>query len=43
MNGHGERYQRSQDNVARLIVYFGPYLLWGTLGAVLGGLVLLFG
>lgn len=40
MNGHGERYERSQDNVARLIVYFGPYLLWGTVGALVGAFVL---
>ena len=41
MSGQGERYERSQDNTARLIVYFGPYLLWGTVGAVVGGLMLL--
>lgn len=40
MNGQGERYERSQDNVARLIVYFGPYLLWGTVGALVGAFVL---
>jgi hypothetical protein len=40
MQGHGERYEHSDDNMARLIVYFGPYLLWGTLGALTGGLVL---
>ena len=27
MQVHGERYQRSDDNIAALIVYFGPYLL----------------
>jgi hypothetical protein len=40
MNGQGERYERSQDNVARLIVYFGPYLLWGTVGALVGAFML---
>lgn len=39
----GERYERSQDNVARLIVYFGPYVLWGTLGAMVGALFLFAG
>jgi hypothetical protein len=43
MNGHGERYERSQDNLARLLVYFGPYLLWGTVGALVGGLLLFAG
>ena len=40
MNGHGERYERSHDNGARLLVYFGPYLLWGVVGALVGGLLL---
>ncbi len=39
----GERYDRSQDNAARLIVYFGPYVLWGSLGALVGMLFLLSG
>jgi hypothetical protein len=39
----GERYDRSQDNVARMIVYFGPYVLWGSLGALVGMLFLLSG
>ena len=39
----GERYDRSQDNMARLIVYFGPYVLWGSLGALMGLLFLLSG
>lgn len=42
-HGQGERYERSHDNVARLIVYFGPYLLWGTLGALLGFVFLVAG
>ena len=37
----GERYDRAQDNMARLIVYFGPYVLWGTLGALMGLLFLM--
>ena len=43
MIGEGERYERSHDNMARLIVYFGPYLLWGTLGALVGGILLFSG
>ena len=39
----GERYDRSQDNAARLIVLFGPYVLWGSLGAMVGLLFLLSG
>lgn len=39
----GERYDRSRDNVARLIVYFGPYILWGFLGVLVGMLFLLSG
>ena len=38
---HQQRYERSDDNLARLIVYFGPYFLWGAMGALLGGLFLL--
>lgn len=40
MQGQGERYEHSDDNMARFIVYFGPYLLWGTLGALAGGFLL---
>lgn len=39
----GERYERSRDNMARLIVYFGPYVLWGSLGALMGMLFLFSG
>jgi hypothetical protein len=39
--GREERYERSDDNVARLIVYFGPYFLWAAIGALVGGLFLL--
>lgn len=38
---HQQRYERSDDNLARLIVYFGPYVLWGAMGVLLGGLFLL--
>jgi len=36
MSGQGQRYERSQDNAARLIAFLSPYLFWGTLGALLG-------
>ncbi|HEY5644890.1 MAG TPA: hypothetical protein VIS76_03015 [Pseudomonadales bacterium] len=39
----GERYDSAQDNVARFVVYFGPYLFWGSLGAVAGMIFLLTG
>ena len=46
MNGHDDNptvsYSRANDNAARLIVYLGPYLLWGTVGAIVTG-ILLFG
>ncbi|MGD8418143.1 MAG: hypothetical protein PVH91_13880 [Pseudomonadales bacterium] len=35
------RYLSSQDNAARFIVYYGPYLFWGSLGALLGLLFLI--
>ena len=37
----GERYERSRDHLPGLIVYFGPYVLWGALGALVGALFLL--
>ena len=39
----GDRYDSSQDNLARFVVYFGPYILWGSLGAVAGIIFLLSG
>ena len=41
MNGQGERYQRSHDNVARVVAYLSPYLFWGVVGAIVGALMLL--
>jgi hypothetical protein len=43
MNGHEERYDRSQDNTAKLIAFLSPYLFWGTVGALLGIFVLFTG
>lgn len=37
----GERYDSAQDNLARFVVYFGPYILWGSLGAMAGMILLL--
>ena len=37
----GERYDSAQDNLARFIVYFGPYILWGSLGAAAGVVLLI--
>lgn len=39
----GERYDSAQDNLARFVVYFGPYILWGSLGAMAGVIFLLSG
>jgi hypothetical protein len=45
MNGHDQdralACSRANDTAARMIVYFGPYLFWGTLGVVTTGLFLL--
>jgi len=40
-SSEGRWYARSEDNAARFVVYFGPYILWGSMG-VLAGLLLLF-
>lgn len=39
----GERYDSAQDNLARFVVYFGPYILWGSLGAMAGVIFLIAG
>lgn len=45
MNGHDEHStlssSRANDNVARLVAYFSPYLFWGTVAAIAAGLFLL--
>lgn len=41
MNGHEERYSRSNDAVARVIAFLSPYLFWGTLGVIVGVIVLI--
>jgi len=41
MNGHDERYDRSQDAVAKVIAFLSPYLFWGAVGAIVGVIVLI--
>lgn len=44
MNGQDEEaavYSRADDNAARVIVYFGPYLFWGAVGVITSGILLL--
>lgn len=39
-DGGAVTYSRSNDNVARLIAYLGPYLFWGTLCVLTSGVML---
>jgi hypothetical protein len=45
VNGHREDgeafYARANENAARAVAYFGPYLFWGTVGVIVGGIVML--
>jgi len=44
MNGHDEEavvFSRANDNAARLIAYFGPYLFWCAVGVIASGILLL--
>lgn len=45
MNGHDDEatmsYSRANDNAARIIAYLSPYLVWGTIGAIASGILLL--
>lgn len=44
MNGHDEEavvYSRVNDNAARVIAYFGPYLFWSAVGVIAAGILLL--
>ncbi len=34
-------YSRANDNVARAVAYFGPYLFWTAVGAIGCGILLL--
>jgi hypothetical protein len=37
----GALYEPADDQTARFIAYFGPYLFWGVVISVLGGVLLL--
>jgi hypothetical protein len=39
MNGPQERYDRSYDAAAKVIAFLGPYLFWGTVGAIVAGIM----
>lgn len=45
MNGREEQsavaYSRANDNVARVIAYLSPYLFWGAVGVIAGGILLM--
>lgn len=43
MNGHDDELvcSRAHDGAARVIAYFGPYLFWGTVSVLAGGILLL--
>ena len=41
MNGQEERTVRANDTAARVIAYLSPYLFWATVGAIVGGILLL--
>lgn len=44
MNGQDEQaavYSRANDNAARAIAYFGPYLFWGAMTVVTSAVFLL--
>lgn len=34
-------YSRANDNAARVVAYFGPYLFWCTVGLIASGILLL--
>lgn len=41
MNGLDESLMRSNEMTARVIAYLSPYMFWGTVGIICGGVVLL--
>jgi hypothetical protein len=34
-------YGRANENVARAVAYFGPYLFWGTIAVIASGILML--
>ena len=39
--GVSEPYVRANENVARAVAYLGPYLFWGVVTTIVGGILLL--
>ncbi|MEQ8860671.1 MAG: hypothetical protein RIC56_18670 [Pseudomonadales bacterium] len=37
----GVVYSRANENAARVVAYFGPYLFWGAVGLIGSGILLL--
>ena len=37
----GEPCLRANENVARLVAYLGPYLFWGVVATIGGGILLI--
>jgi hypothetical protein len=37
----GEPCLRANENVARVVAYLGPYLFWGVVTVIAGGILLL--
>ena len=38
MNGHEQAFVSSNERVARLVAYLSPYLFWGTVSIIAGGI-----
>jgi hypothetical protein len=41
MSGHEQSFQRSNETAARVVAYLGPYLFWGAMGVIAGGIWLI--
>ena len=49
MKGHDEglderfpdQYRRTNEKTARMVAYLGPYIFWGSVVAIVGGILLL--
>jgi hypothetical protein len=41
MHAHDQSYVRSNETVARVVAYLGPYLFWAMMGAIAGGIWLI--
>ena len=40
MSGQNQGGFRANETIARLVAFVGPYILWGTLGVVVWGMLL---